>query len=188
MAKTARERRPPRAPEADESGETEQAPTGKRLGIQVDADGRIEWDRLRASTREELRVMFSDPRVASELGVAPRAAASGGTTIDGATVGMLYGALGSLMVGAAKAFGYPDDQALTMQFTAEERDALLTPTSRVLEKYAGSLGEWEDEIMLTFALGSIITAKITGLKKPAKVIKLAERGNTPADPVDTPPM
>ena len=153
-------------------------PTGKRIGIQLDADGRIAWDRLRASTREELKNMIADPRIAEELGAAPRVSSSG-AAIDPSTVGMLYGALGSLMVGAAKAMGYPEDQALSMQFTKDERDALLIPTSKVLEKYAGSLGEWEDEIMLTFALGSIIAAKVSGLKKPATVIKMVERNPEP---------
>jgi hypothetical protein len=158
-------------------------PTGKRIGIQLDADGRIAWDRLRASTRDELKNMIADPRLAEELGSAPRV---NGDALDPSTVGMLYGALGSLMVGAAKAMGYPEDQALSMQFTADERDALLTPTSKVLQKYTGALGAWEDEIMLSFALGSILIAKVSALKKPAKVIKMAERTSSPApdpDPV-----
>jgi hypothetical protein len=178
MAKRTGKRPPDDPPER--AAETDE-PTGKRLGIQLGADGKIEWDRLRLSTREELRTMLADPRIASELGAAPLAAESGGGgDLDAATIGMLYGALGALMMGAAKMAGYPDDQASTLQFTADERAALLDPTNRVLSKYTGALGAWQDEIMLAFALGSIVTAKVTSLKKPAKVIKIAERGNPPA--------
>jgi hypothetical protein len=165
------------APDTDE-------PAGKRLGIQLGPDGRIEWDRLRDRTREELRIMLSDPRIAAELG-ATGVSSAAPEMIDGATVGMLYGALGALMVGAAKAAGYPDDQALTLNFTAAEKAELLAPTAKVLSKYTGALGRWEDEIMLSFALGSVVFSKVSALKKPAQVIKMAER-RPASDPVPDP--
>lgn len=147
-------------------------PEGKRLGLQLGPDGKIEWDRLRASTREELRVALADPRVRTELGVDMGPSPGAGGTVDSNTVGMLYGAIGGLLVAGAKAMGYTDESAAGLQFTPDERAALIDPTRAVLEKYSFTLGQYEEEIMLTFTLGSLLFAKAQGLKKRAKVIPM----------------
>lgn len=175
---------PPERPTTEEGEE----PTGKRLGLQLDAEGRIEWDRLRARTRDELKVALADPRVRAELGVDLGPSSGSGEKVSTDTVGMLYGAIGGLLVMGAQAMGYTPESAAGLQFTSEERAALLDPTTRVLEKYSFTLGKWEDEIMLSFALGTMLFAKSQGLKRRGKVIAMAPKpAETPMDPINPDP-
>jgi hypothetical protein len=147
---------------------------GGRLSFQLDENGQIAWDRLRDKTKSQLKQVLTDPRISSELG-AEVPLSPQGAPVDAATIGMLYGAIGALMVGVAKSAGYPQDEAASLLFTPDEKAMLLEPTSRVLVKYTPALGRWEDEIMLSFTLGSIVLAKVSALKKPGKVIDLASR-------------
>jgi len=144
---------------------------------------RVAWDRLRDKTRDQLRIIASDPEFTKRLGleapsVSPFASPA---KMDPHVIGMLYGALGSLLVATAGRMGYPADQALTMQFSSNERAALYDPTSKVLAKYTSALGRWEDEILLTIAIGSVIAAKAAGLKKPATMLSMVPDRPVSAD-------
>jgi hypothetical protein len=63
---------------------------------------------------------------------------------------------------------------------AAEKAALVDPTAKVLSKYAGSLGRWQDEILLTTLFGTIMMGKLSQLRKPATVIAMVPSPETPA--------
>jgi hypothetical protein len=152
----------------DEGSAEELAP---RLSVQLNADGTIAWDRVQTKNRERLRVALGDPTIAAQLGVSPVhvAAAPSAEQMDPAVVNVLYLGIGSILVGVARAAGYPDDQAAGLQFTPSEVKNLEGPTAKVLAKYASALGKYEDEIMLGFVLTSVVGSKVAALKKPATI-------------------
>lgn len=154
---------------------TEPAESRRGFSVPVDANGRAQWSRMKESTRRDLReLLTSDPEWAKELGAEATGSAA---TLDAATVGVLWGAIGIVMATAAKASGYPDDQAATLRFSPEETEVLSGPTLRVLNKYSPSMGKYEDEIMLAVTAASIVGAKFAALKKPARVIDIATGRN-----------
>jgi hypothetical protein len=124
---------------------------------------------MRPGTRDKLR---------SLTGAGDSATAA---PMDPAIVGMLYGSLGSLMVSVARSKGYTAEQANVLIFTPEEKAALVDPTSKVLAKYSGALGKWQDEIALTVMLGMVLTGKLSALRKTAPVIEMVQRGDQAAD-------
>lgn len=145
----------------------------ERLSIPLTADGSaIDWERMRPGTRDKLKALTGD---AGSVG-AP------GAAMDPAVVGMLYGSIGSLMVGIARAKGFTAEQANVLIFTAEEKAALQEPTARVLAKYAGSMGKYQDEIMLTVTLGMVLTGKLSALRKTAPVIEMVPRADAGEEP------
>lgn len=149
--------------------------TAPRLSLQLTDQGdRVDWERVRPRTVAQLRQVLADPDLPAKLGVAAPdlGSAPAGDVIDPNVVNMLYYALGSIGVGWAKAAGYPADQAATMQFTDDEKLALVGPTGKVLARYAGAMGRWQDEIMLTFLFTTIVTGKVSQLKKPATVTQI----------------
>jgi len=135
----------------------------ERLSIALTPDGNaIDWERMRPATRDKLKTLTG-------MGATTTAPAE---AIDPAVIGMLYGSIGSLMVAAARARGFTAEQSSVLIFTAEEKFALVEPTSKVLSKYTGSLGKWQDEILLAVTLGTVLTAKVSALRKPATVIAM----------------
>ncbi len=139
----------------------------ERLSVPLTKDGkRINWDRMRPATKEQFRSLLAGDPDAAPLG-APAVEA-----IDPAVVGMIYGSIGMLMVSAARARGFTAEQASVLIFTDDEKKALVEPTAKVLAKYTGSLGKWQDEIMLVVTLGTVLTGKVSQLRKPATVIAL----------------
>lgn len=147
----------------------------ERLSITLTADGSaIDWDRMRPATREKLRALTG--------------AASGdgaGLTIDPAIVGMLYGSLGSLMVGIARSRGFTQEQAGVLIFSPEEKAALEPCTAKLLAKYTGPLGKWETEITFCTMFGMVMAGKLSQLRKTAPVIGMVPR-NDSAAPADDP--
>ncbi len=138
----------------------------ERLSIPLTADSSaIDWERMRPGTRDKLKALTG----AAVGGVVASEA------IDPSVVGMLYGSLGMLMVSAARAKGYTAEQASVLIFTEQEKAALVDPTSKVLSKYSGALGKWQDEIMLSVTLGTVLTAKLSALRKTAPVISMAPK-------------
>jgi len=146
------------------------ADRSERLSIPLTADGNaIDWERMRPGTRDKLKTL---------TGSAP-AGVAGPEPVDPAVVGMIYGSLGMLMMSAARAKGYTAEQASVLVFTTEEKAALVEPTSKVLSKYTGALGRWQDEIMLTVMIGTVLTGKLSQLRKSATVIEMVKTDTEP---------
>lgn len=140
----------------------------ERISLPLTKDGkRINWGRMRSGTKEQMRTLLTGDPDSPIVGAVVTAEA-----IDPAVVGMLYGSLGMLMVAAARARGFTAEQSSVLIFTDDEKKALTEPTAKVLAKYTGTLGKWQDEIMLIVTLGTVLTAKVSALRKPATVIAL----------------
>ena len=159
-------------PAATTTTPTTEADTVARLSIPLTANGdAIQWDRMRPRTKDQLRALLASSDTAANLG-APVPGADANAAVDPAIVGMLYGSLGMLMVSAARAKGYTAEQANVLIFTPEEKAALQDPTAKVLSKYAGSMGKYQDEITLVVTLGMVLTGKLSNLRKAATVINM----------------
>lgn len=130
---------------------------GRRVTVPLTDDGRIDWDRMPAAQRDQV-----DSAVRREVpGATPEPAAA---LVDDAIVGMLYDAISSVGVTIARAAGYSVDTAALMKIQAEEKAALVPMTNKVLAKYSGVLGAYQDEIMLSVCLGSILMAKVSAMR------------------------
>lgn len=190
MAKTEKRKNSDRTPEparaedrADQASEAPERVLGERVTVQLTEEGQIDWERMQAKTRAKLERAGVGP---GGVQTAPQTAPAA-PGLDPNVAGMLWGGIGSLLVGAASWMGYPKDEALKMQFTPDERAALVEPTNAVLAKYSVSLGEYEEEIMLALAVGTLTYSKFTAMKKPATVTPLREvkRPDPVAHPSDT---
>jgi len=167
---------PASTPAAGASASVDDDDGGTRITLTLTPDGGV--GTMRGKTREKLRKVL--PFLVKDLGgVDGASVASADAPIDPAVTGMLYGALGSVLVAAASRLGYPSDEAIKMQFSPEERAQLAEPTAKVLNKYSGNLGKYQDEIILIVALGSTVAGKASTMKKPGKVIPMPV--NTPSE-------
>jgi len=165
-------------PAASAAAPATEAEAVARLSIPLTADGgSIQWDRMRPRTKDQLRTLLASSDTAANLG-APVPGADAGAAVDPAIVGMLYGSLGMLMVSAARAKGYTAEQANVLIFTPEEKAALQDPTAKVLSKYAGSMGKYQDEITLCVTLGMVLTGKLSNLRKAATVIEMVPKNDS----------
>lgn len=159
---------PPRATEA-----------GERLSFAVDAAGDLAVDQLRPSTRDKLAKAFRKP--AARTVVLGDAAPGKVGADDLALAAMLYDTVGSVLVSAVRAAGYPVDQAECMRYTAEEKSALCPMTASVLNKYVADF-KYKDEALLAAMVVTITAAKFQTLKKPATITKFPQ----PAPATDEP--
>lgn len=158
-----------------------------RLSVQLDDKGSIAWDRMRPATRDQLKKALSDPSVAQQLGMASSDSITG--TVEGfdpSICGVLYDSLSTLMIGLARARGYTEQQANVLRFDTTEKQALIEPTARVMNKYAGSLGKYQDEIMLGVVLSTVISGKLAQLRKSAQVIHMHRTDAAPETPAEQP--
>lgn len=152
----------------------------ERLSLPVDASGALDWETLRASTREKLKTAFADTaRVQRELGIggavnvtAPPSAEI--VKLNAMLVQSLYKAVGGLLVLSARSRGVPDDAAELLRFHEDECAMLVDPTLAVLNKYELLGGKYAEEITLIACVGSMLgghvmamNARITELQKAA---------------------
>jgi len=133
---------------------------GRRLAVPLTDEGRIDWDRVPPAQRDVL-----DMAVRRETPIAAAPLTAEQQAFDDALVGMLYDAISSVSVTIARASGYSVNAAAMMKFSAEEKAALIPPTNKVLAKYSGFLGQYQDEVMLAVCLGSIVSAKVTAMRQ-----------------------
>jgi hypothetical protein len=150
------------------------------MSVQLTDDGNIAWDRIRDTTRAQLRKALSDPNVSAKLGMAEGAKI--GEVVDAfdpSLCGVLYDSLSTALVGLARwRGGYTEEQAGVLRFNEHEKQVLGGPTAKVLNKYAVSFGKYQDEIALGLLLTTIITGKVSALRKTATVIQMAPQQRT----------
>jgi hypothetical protein len=101
--------------------------------------------------------------------------------VDGWVADVLYEALGTLLVLGARWTGAEPDRALLMRFTKDEKDSLRQPTIAVLEKYAGHVGPYQEEIALGMALTAVLISKAEALRAPS-----VDYGTIPPPSVERP--
>lgn len=139
--------------------------SAERLTVPI-KDGKIDWEKVRGSRREELRAMLTRSGIEAAPGAAREAAPP---VLNAAIVGSLYDVLAQLeSLVAVRMFGCTMDQAITaFTFSDAEKTALADPTARVLNKYlpASLLDKYADECMLLLLLGTMTRAKVSTLRE-----------------------
>lgn len=158
---------------------SEVRPDRIQLSFDVNEDGTVDYSSMREKTKNKMRQVFSDPALADFLSV--NRVSSGGTGNSEVTifqpgvVSGFYDMLGALESEVMPMF-FPKVQRdiwkKVFTYTPEEKAALVPPTSRVLEKYAGPwLIKWQDEIALA---GILITMTVTKVNMAITLSKMAD--------------
>lgn len=119
--------------------------------------GAILWDRMRPATRTRFEALLrADAQARTLIGGAS-------TPGDDSLARTLYDALGHVLAGVAVRFAHLQaSDALMLAFTNDEIDALAPLTQKVLDKHIGPMS---DEVMLTVAVSSVLTAKVAMLQE-----------------------
>lgn len=144
--------------------------TIKRLSFPLKADGTIDAESLRTSTKESLRRVLMDPALGEALGVQQAQNTEDAALLRG-VVGGVYQAFNPIAIAMAKRAGYSDAQALVAAFTSADIDRLADPTAKVIDKHFPNLGgKYRDEIMLCLAIAGVIAAKIQLLRAGARMM------------------
>jgi|SRR5882672_2271651 len=152
--------------EPDAPAATPDDPKGSRFTIQLDENGNIAWDRMRPSTRDQLRAKLGEssksapppgPSATSEIFSDPHAA-------------MLFDLLGRLEVTMAmRAYHCSQEQANILLYTDQEKAILTGPLVKVLNKYGASwFTKYGDEIALAGLLVSVHAPKLLTLQDSLK--------------------
>ena len=168
----------PRVPDTPDSPAPPVVPGAERLTIPI-KDGKIFWEGIRATRRDELRSMLM------RSGIDARPAPSA-VTLPPATVAAIAGSLYDVLAQveslvAVRVFGCTVDQAFAaLAFTDAEKAALADPTGRVLAKYlpASLLDRYADECMLLLLLITMTRGKVATLQDT--LIKAARAQAGPA--------
>lgn len=165
---------PTPAPSAPPAGAT-------RMTIPVADDGRVLVDQLRDSTKTRLATVFLHPGNQQAF-VGPSLTPA--EAFPDPLIGMLYDALGLLLMGLARAAGYAHDEASTLLFTDKEKSALVPATQPVLAKHLGGT-QYQAEAVLASVFVAILAAKVVALKATATVIAFPQ--SVPPDLVSSSP-
>jgi hypothetical protein len=148
----------------------------KRLAIPFDSNGKVMWDTMRASTKEEVRKvvegMLRDRELAASFGIDKPLV----EVFPPEWTGALYDALGAVETALApKLFGIDSKIAAQIfPFTLAEKEKLAGPTSKVINKYAVDwMIRFKEEIALLMLLASITYAKVMAAKMAQQLMTAA---------------
>lgn len=141
----------------------------ERLSIPL-RHGAVDIESMRATTKDRLRSILTDPELAGKLGIAGQAVAAGESLFDPSVCGILYDALGKIAFAFAVKSGYTPESARNLLFTVSEKESVSPLTARVLDKWIPFSGKYRDEAMLAVALFGIINGKVAMLQKAANVL------------------
>lgn len=154
--------------------------TESRVTLPIDDKGLLDVERMQGRSKERVREWLSNPSVIAKLGIvtppsAPASHASADVLPD-ALIHSLVNTIGQLSSAVIeKVYGCTPEQAVLMQFTPSERDAITPPLKTVLNKYGSTvLLKYGDEIALVAILGSTIANK-AGQVQRAMIRDLAPR-------------
>lgn len=143
--------------------------TVKRLSFPLRADGTIDAESLRTSTKQSLRTALLDPNLSAALGVS--SVAPQDTKMLAQLTGGLFDGLSLIAVALAQRVGYDASQAAIVALTPDDKDVLAEPTAKVIDKYFPDLGgKYRDEIMLCLALTNVVAAKVLLLRSGARIL------------------
>lgn len=162
------------------------------IGINLDSDGKLDFDGMRAGTKEKLRELIIDPEVARAVGVsAPSAVQSEINVIAPETCKMFFNSLAKVeaLVLAKKMRASQEFALEHLEFTEKELEELSKPTARIINKRAPDwLVKFQDEIALCMMIVTFSSAKIQVLREAAKANRpqrVPEMRVTPEPPKPT---
>jgi hypothetical protein len=149
--------------------QSEEKASADRVAIAwyVGEDGKIQWDRMRESTREQMKALLANKEVLEQLGISKAEVIAPGIEVfDPSWCGALYDGLGTVEQIIATRFfkASPKVAAEVFTYSKVEKDKLAEPTAKVINKYAPEwLIRFKDEIALAGLLVSMTMAKIAAL-------------------------
>lgn len=131
------------------------------MAVTYREDGSFAWDRMRDSTRDELRkAIEKEPRAKDpiDLKTAPASTVSL-PPVAGEAIAGLIDALTQIVV--AKATGATMRERALIAMTADEKKALAEPSLALLEKYTGSMfSRFPEEAQFLTVWTTIVFVKI----------------------------
>lgn len=155
------------------SEQPDERATGSRLGVPFNADGTIDTEAMRTSTRDRLRAALSDPTLASRLGMEQAPAAQSikvPAILFERAAALLSDTVGKLAVVAVARQGYPVDQALSMLMSADDHAVLDPLIVKALDDWCPVIeGKYVSLYMLGAGALSVFAPKYIALRKPATV-------------------
>jgi hypothetical protein len=153
----------------------------RAVRIPVDEKGKINWESMRASTKEEVRKfvgdMLRDRELAASFGIDKPLV----EIFPAEWTGALYDSLGAIEAALApKLLGIDQSIATSIfAYTQAEKEKLAGPTSKVINKYAADwLVRFKEEIALLMLLASITYAKVMAAKMAQRIMDM--KSQTPA--------
>lgn len=144
-----------------------------RLVIPLRPDGKPDWDTMRESTKQRVRVALGEQAgpVAPSMELKP-------------VIPVLWSSI-AMLGGFLLSAGLPDEGRVLvmrqMALSQQELEALEGPTVAILQKYMPNLGGWEAEVTFLLAVGSIFGPKVAGTVAMKKQVK-ATLGQRSAEP------
>lgn len=158
------------AAESDATKPSTPAELNTRLSVPINPKtGKLDFDSMRASTREKLKAALADPAARAALGDAGGGVAlsADDAALNGVLVNMLYDVIGSIGVVVAQTRGFQAAHAEVLRYTEQEKAILAPTTLKVLNKYNLLGGKYADEIALVAAVGSVTAGHIMALRQLA---------------------
>ncbi len=160
------------------------SPSVSRASFTLTPGGTVAWDRIHGKSKEQLRVMVSDPEFASQVGIVTPTGVSvtaAGPMFDDATLGLFLGALGRVKTQAAIASGYPVHIARIQGYTPEEAARVGADIAAVLNHYAGPyLGKHPLLVKLAADWATVEISKLMLMRQQWAIEQ--ERGQAPPAP------
>ncbi len=157
-----------REPEVVSTGaEEEKDGTRVTIGYIVDASGKIQFDRMRGKTKEQLKELLENPEVQKALGVSGSQRGGESSFNTGFCV-QLYDGLGMIMCALGSKMGIDEESAELLKYDASEKEMLAEPTAKILAKHSPEwLNRIQDEVALLFLLSTITYGKFEKAKELA---------------------
>lgn len=160
-----------------------------RLAIAVDANGNVQWDRMREKTKDQLKTILQNPDTKKALGLDTVSKVEPVEVFDPEWTGSLYDAIGKLeSFGAQKLYHIPPDiaeQAFT--YTEKEKEKLGPLTAKVINKYASVwMVQFKDEIGLAFLFVTMTAVKLQMATMLSKMRGAVDNAPAPSRPAVVP--
>lgn len=162
----------------------------KRISVYLDDNGAPDWGAMPEEHRKQLGIENGAP-VVKEPEAPPQ--------IEPAVIGLLYATATRIEAAiVAPRFGVSGEQAMAALTPPDQiAGAMNEATARVLNKYSGTLGRWQDEIVLASLLVTWQASAFAQLRamraeneanKPAKPepVEIRQSGSVETKP-DAPP-
>jgi hypothetical protein len=144
---------------------------------------KIEFSKMRGSTRDALKSALADPDARAALGHGAGDAGAPSTTADhdalaGLVTTLLYDSISSIAVLIARFRGFAPEHADLLRYTTEEKAMFAPLTMRVLAKYDLMNN---DEAVLIGAVGAVTASHLVAMTQAANAARSMPRVPTVDD-------
>lgn len=164
--------------------EDEKDGTRVTIGYIVDASGKIQLDRMRGKTKEQLKELLENSDLQRELGISGSVRSSE-SAFNVGFCSQLYDGLGMIMSALGGKMGIDEESAELLKYNDTEKEMLAEPTAKILAKHSPEwINKVQDEIALCFLLSTITYSKF----EKAKELAAFKRAKNVTQPVNVTEM